>query len=120
MMIGLGTDSVYDTSMTLHHTYGFPYIPGQAVKGAMRSYIINEFFNSKETVKDKGAFADKLFCDIFGCPKESAYGEARQGNIFFFDILPQNTPDINVDIMNPHYGDYYSDEKGEISKLLFL
>jgi len=106
MIIGLGTSTVYDTSMTLHHIYGFPYIPGQAVKGVLRSYIINEFFNSVE----KDAYMDKLFCDIFGCPKESMYKEARQGNIYFFDILPQNTPCIEVDIMNPHYRDYYNDE----------
>lgn len=107
MIIGLGTDTVYETGMTLHHIYGFPYIPGQAVKGVLRSYIINEFFESKE----KDAYTDKLFCDIFGCPKESVYKEARQGNIYFFDILPQNTPTIEVDIMNPHYSDYY--DKGK-------
>ncbi|MBP7139356.1 MAG: type III-B CRISPR module RAMP protein Cmr6 [Caldisericia bacterium] len=44
MVIGI-SGSVYETSMTLHHIYGVPYIPGQAVKGMVRNYIISEIFD---------------------------------------------------------------------------
>ena len=37
LIVGLGNESVYDTSMTLHHVYGIPYIPASAVKGVVRS-----------------------------------------------------------------------------------
>ena len=43
-VVGLGGESVYETSITLHHIYGFPYIPGQAVKGVVRSYFIKTEF----------------------------------------------------------------------------
>ncbi len=44
LIVGLGDESVYETSITLHHIYGFPYIPGQAVKGVVSSWFIkNEF-----------------------------------------------------------------------------
>ncbi|MBC7248558.1 MAG: type III-B CRISPR module RAMP protein Cmr6 [Actinobacteria bacterium] len=40
MVVGLGGESVYETSMTLHHIYGFPYIPGSAIKGVTRHHIV--------------------------------------------------------------------------------
>ena len=120
LIVGLGTESVYETSMTLHHVYGIPYIPGQAVKGVLRSWMIAEYFgendNGESEMKhaEKRALRDKGFCDIFGCPKEgSAYKEARQGKTLFFDALPTKLTDncIQPDIMNPHYGPYYSEDK---------
>jgi CRISPR-associated protein Cmr6 len=112
MIVGLGNESVYDTSMTLHHLYGIPYIPASAVKGVVRSWIITERFgrDEKDAIKDKG------FCDVFGCPQKieginSHYNEDRQGKVWFFDAFPLSEPKIEVDIMNPHYGDYYADKK---------
>jgi len=112
LIIGLGNESVYDTSMTLHHVYGIPYIPASAVKGVVRSWIITERFGQDE----KAAIKDKGFCDVFGCPKKikdtlSYYNEERQGKVWFFDAFPLSKPEIEVDIMNPHYGDYYAEKK---------
>lgn len=47
LVVGLGSGSVYETSMTLHHIYGIPYIPGSAVKGVMRNYIVAEYLTSQ-------------------------------------------------------------------------
>lgn len=105
LIVGLGNESVYETSITLHHTYGIPYIPGQAVKGVARNWIIAESFG-----KEEQALQDKLFCRIFGSPKNSTLGE-KKGSIIFFDAYPITTPTIEVDIMNPHYGDYYQGKK---------
>src|SRR5690348_13694917 len=33
MVVGLGSESVLETSICLHRTYGVPYIPGSALKG---------------------------------------------------------------------------------------
>jgi len=53
LSIGLGAVSVYETSITLHHIYGVPYIPASAIKGSLRSYIIIDEFegNEKEALK---------------------------------------------------------------------
>jgi len=109
LIVGLGNESVYDTSMTLHHVYGIPYILASAVKGVVRSWIITERFGQDE----KAAIKDKGFCDVFGCPKKikdtlSYYNEERQGKVWFFDAFPLSRPEIEVDIMNPHYMPYYS------------
>ena len=114
LIVGLGNESVYDTSMTLHHVYGIPYIPASAVKGIVRSWIIIERFGQDE----KKAIKDKGFCDVFGCPKKikdtpSYYEEERQGKVWFFDAFPLSKSEIEVDIMNPHYGGYYNSTNPE-------
>lgn len=116
MIIGLGNESVYETSMTLHHIYGIPYIPGSAIKGVVRNYLIIELFgkdkNGSLDLKkaEERALKDKTFCDIFGCPETSYYNKARKGKIIFFDAFPSSNPELEVDIMNPHFSPYYSDE----------
>lgn len=127
---GLGIESVYETSLTLHHTYGIPYIPASALKGIVRNWIISEAFDHRE---DR-AIRDEKFCNIFGCPAElvlddvdtndkkknikiktqSFFKEARQGSITFFDAFPIEKPAIEVDVMNPHFGPYYSDNLAKI------
>jgi len=117
LVVGLGNESVYETSMTLHHIYGIPYIPGSAIKGVIRSYIITEKFGEVENGSldlknaEKRALHDQGFCDIFGCPEESFYKESRQGNVIFFDAFPLSELTIKPDIMNPHYSPYYSEGK---------
>src|SRR5207302_10163433 len=39
MIIGLGDESVLETAITLHRTYGVPYIPGSALKGLAAAYV---------------------------------------------------------------------------------
>ncbi len=115
MVIGLGSESVYETSMTLHHVYGFPYIPAQAVKGVIRNYVINEYFfdeldkarNDQKKDIDKLVEKDESFVYIFGSQKQ-------QGKAVFFDALPVTEPIIDSDVMTPHYGDYYSDSKNKV------
>jgi len=109
MIIGFGTESVYETGMTLHHIFGISYIPGQALKGVVRNYIIGNFFEKKE----EDALKDELFCYIFGSSDGAFYQTATEGNVMFFDAYPITPPTIKVDILNPHYEPYYSDIKNE-------
>lgn len=106
LVVGLGGASVYETSMTLHHVYGIPYIPGSAVKGVLRSWIISECFDNSENK----ALNDPGFCRIFGSPSKSVLKE-HKGSICFFDALPMEKPTIKMDIMNLHYRSYYSKGK---------
>ncbi len=38
VIVGLGAESVLETSIRLHRIYGFPIIPGSALKGLARAY----------------------------------------------------------------------------------
>ncbi len=92
--------SIYESSLRLHHIYGIPYIPASAIKGVLRSYIIIEKFDSKE----EKALEDKDFKKVFG-------SQEQEGRVIFFDAFPTSKPKLKVDIMNPHYGHYYNDGK---------
>lgn len=116
MVVGLGQDSIHETSMTLHHTYGVPYIPGQALKGVTRSAVIQSLFAFEGERLDlsraeERALQDPLFCDLFGCPETSHYKEARKGRIVFHDAFPVRLPNVEPDVMNSHYQKYYGEGK---------
>lgn len=115
LVIG-GEATVYETSMRLHHIYGIPYIPASGIKGVVRSYIITEKFEEQLKKYDKysdfeekvlfardekGEYKEKGFVDVFG-------SQEQEGKVTFFDAFPVSEPKLKVDIMNPHYGDYYS------------
>lgn len=122
LIVGLGNESVYETSITLHHVYGFPYIPASSIKGVVRSWIITNIFDGSEGK----AIEDKGFCTMFGCPENlteergegrektkkeytSAMGFAYAGTLVFFDAYPLTPPYVEPDIMNPHYSKYYGE-----------
>jgi len=92
LVVGLGGASVYETSMTLHHLYGFPYIPASGIKGMVRAYVCTQVSPYEGKQKDVDA--------IFGTENEV-------GKIIFYDGLPKTPPHIKPDVMNPHYTPYY-------------
>ncbi len=142
LIIGLGNTSVYEVSMTLHHIYGIPYIPGQAIKGVLRNYVINAFFdlNEEDRLKiakellnkelksleelDKEKDRLKVYKKIAEKKEEKASGnelfefvfgsQDKQGNIIFFDAFPDGKIKIDIDIMNNHFPEYYEDKEGKV------
>ncbi len=97
MIIGLGGEHVQETNMTLDHVYGIPYIPGSAFKGVVRSWVIQEVFGNDENL----ALADRNFLSVFGSQKSS-------GNVQFLPAYPIDSVTFSLDIMNPHFSDYYT------------
>ncbi|MGB0931982.1 MAG: type III-B CRISPR module RAMP protein Cmr6, partial [Chitinophagales bacterium] len=82
LITGLGGASVYETDITLHQIYGFPYLPASGIKGVVRSWIITNAFanetdvpnNEKEqllTNAEFRAYQNEAFCRIFGCPSKA-------------------------------------------------
>jgi len=121
-IVGLGASHPQETSMTLHHIYGIPYIPGSAVKGVTRHWAVLKFAEKywekidpdKKIEKvaealekgedlnmevDKTTFKDII--EIFGTQKQ-------EGKVIFFDAYPVEKIDLKIDIMNPHYSEYYT------------
>jgi CRISPR-associated protein Cmr6 len=95
VIVGLGTDSVYETGITLHHIYGFPYIPASAIKGITNHYAQDCGYD--KTLKE-------IYDKIFGTTEQ-------KGKITFFDAMPLTPPVIKPDIMNVHYPKYYGSGK---------
>lgn len=105
IIVGLGAESVLETSIRLHRIYGFPIIPGSALKGLARSYA--------EMVEGKKE-GDCIFDAVFGKVTPSA----SAGKVIFFDAIPVNPAKLKLelDVMNPHYSDYYMKKKFDRSE----
>ena len=98
MVIGLGEVSAREVSMKLDHIYGIPYIPATTLKGGYRNFMEKEyqFYQEGKEYKD-------LISKLFGT-------EDNEGGLIFIDTYPDQGFEIEKDIMNPHYSDYYTDD----------
>lgn len=100
LVAGLGYDSPLEVGLTLHPLYGFPYLPGSSVKGVARTYA--------ERIEEAG---QEALLQVFGSTSKSDPDpEKRRGRVTFMDAIPAAFPQLELDIMTPHYGDYYTDD----------
>jgi len=109
LAVGLGASAVLENSITLHRTYGVPYIPGSALKGLASSYAAA--FLEDETwarsFKNGKTERGKLQELIFGTTEES-------GLITFFDALPvPGSWSLDADVATVHHPHYYQGKGGE-------
>lgn len=123
LSIGLGASHPQETSMTLHHVYGIPYIPGSAIKGITRHWAVLRF--AKKDKKENENFEKSIervakaleegqnleievngikfsdLIEIFGTQKQA-------GKVIFMDAYPIENINLKIDIVNVHYPEYYS------------
>ncbi|HLI05882.1 MAG TPA: type III-B CRISPR module RAMP protein Cmr6 [Ktedonobacteraceae bacterium] len=104
LIVGLGGNSVLETDITLHHLYGLPIIPGSALKGLARTYAAMEDVGDGDDRRKPSTAIDTDTDDI-----QRIFGMThKQGTVIFFDAFPKDGQATFVlDIMNPHYPDYY-------------
>jgi CRISPR-associated protein Cmr6 len=99
LAVNLGSDSVFETSIALHHTYGVPYIPGSALKG-LASHFADQ--NLAGDHWKKGGDAHRI---MFGDQDNAGY-------VTFFDALyiprsGKNRKALWKDVITVHHPDYY-------------
>src|SRR5947209_5715481 len=101
MIVGLGDESVLETSIMLHRTYGVPYIPGSALKGLAESYAHQRI---ADPAWNKGGDAYKV---VFGNTDNAGY-------ITFLDALyipdtgrPKSKQPLYPDVITVHHKEYY-------------
>lgn len=127
LIIGLGASHPQETSMILHHIYGVPYIPGSAIKGITKHWIVlkladrianNENFEnviekvSKALDDGDNSYSDLSIDGIEFKDLVKIFGIQRQiGQVIFMDAYPVDNIELKIDIMNVHYPDYYSGEE---------
>ncbi|HEY9786345.1 MAG TPA: type III-B CRISPR module RAMP protein Cmr6 [Candidatus Obscuribacterales bacterium] len=95
-VVGFGAEHVLETNLCLHRVYGFPIIPGSAVKGVTRAWAL---------LGENLAEDADLLIRVFG-------NTNQQGQVIFFDAYPTQAPTLKLDILNPHYGEYYQGRGG--------
>ncbi|HEX4960987.1 MAG TPA: type III-B CRISPR module RAMP protein Cmr6 [Thermoanaerobaculia bacterium] len=103
MVVGLGVESILETSITLHRTYGVPIIPGSALKGlaaaAAHKHLEDPDWRKTKEDGTMGPFHRILFGDT-----------ASSGYVTFHDALwiPEGERLLlDLDVMTVHHPDYY-------------
>lgn len=95
---GLGWEHPNENGFAFLQPYGVPYLAGSGVKGVLRD-AARELRWSEDAIT-------MLFGPTPGSIK--APGGAMRGALRFFDVIPEIAGrSMGVEIMNPHYGDYY-------------
>lgn len=114
--LGLGDESVIETAVTLHHTYGVPYIPGSALKGLAAAYAHRVLEDERWR---KPEYRDGRLVQKGGDYHRELFGTtASAGYVTFFDALyvPGSGYKDNdgipralwPDVITVHHKDYYS------------
>jgi len=99
MAIGLGNESVLETSIALHRTYGVPYLPGSALKGLAATYA--RLMGGKDWQPGEEAYQI-----VFGDTSSAGY-------ITFLDALCKPDQEqieeypLHIDVITVHHGNYY-------------
>ena len=113
-VMGMGYPSPVENGFLLHPVYGIPFISGESVKGLTRYVFCENLTKETDTKKlkenveklEEEKFEDEelqnLYTHLFGTRN-------REGLIIYFDAYPISLSRENfvIDIMNPHYGEYY-------------
>jgi len=104
VIIGLGAESPSETAITLHHTFGVPYLPGSALKGLAAFYARNYLEDTGwrwDAEKQPGLAYQTLFGDT-----------TQAGCVTFYDAyyVPGSAPGdrmIFTDTITVHHQAYY-------------
>lgn len=119
LIVGFGTDSVLETSLTLHKIFGIPYIPATALKGVVRAVKFWNLVKAKDIASNEKSlkvFQEKFYGELETSDEDTfkaqlLFGAKNfKGLLLFLDAFPEinNENLFDVDIMNVHYPDYYS------------
>lgn len=103
MVVGLGAESVLETSIALHRTFGTPYIPGSAQKGLAAAAAHKHLDDPEWRKAGKGVKIGALHRILFGDQESSGY-------VTFHDALwiPNGEQlSLDLDVMTVHHPDYY-------------
>lgn len=101
---GLGSGHPTETGMILDRNTGLPYIPASSIKGVLRLSQAINCADENGNVDEN----DKRIVKYFGTTSDAQ--EAKRGQLFILDAYPdsERVPKLKLDIMNPHFGNYYS------------
>lgn len=115
---GTGIEHPLENGMAFLNPYGLPYLPGSSVKGvlrrAARELASGEWGEARGWSEDKryrlpvrGNLLSLSVIDVlFGLESRAGEVEHTRGALSFWDVHPR-CERLDVDIMNPHYGEYY-------------
>lgn len=116
LAVNLAGGILENANICLHPHFGYPYLPGSAVKGLARHAAWCEW-NKPES--DKQAIARRI-ATVFGYPTgdekldaelESVGEKDHAGCVAFLGAFPEGKANIEVDVLTCHHAKYYSGSK---------
>ena len=123
LIIGLGSIHPLETSITLHHIFGIPYIPGSALKGVCRMVAFWKLAQNFGVIEDERKLQElqkKFYGELVDnndknkeiLKHQLLFGAQNfKGLLLFLDAYPEISGDgklFDLDVMNVHYPKYYS------------
>lgn len=120
LYLGLGEANPLESAVTLHHTYGVPFIPGSTIKGVVRHAFLAGYALSYDAEQKKyrlGEDARQAFEILFGREPDPKRKDdiGNAGYIVFNDawwIPEKNKNPLAKEIVTVHHQAYYT-SKGE-------
>lgn len=88
LVTGLGRAHPVENGFAWHPILGTPYLPGSSLKGLLRAWA-----QSTDEVDAR-----------LGTP-------GGRGDVMLLDALPLGPVQLELDVMTPHYGDYYGSDQ---------
>jgi CRISPR-associated protein Cmr6 len=92
LCVGLGASGTLETSISLHRTFGVPFLPGSALKGLAAGFAHREFAGFER--------GGALHAEVFG-------NLSQRGSVVFHDAHPESFQ-LHAEIMTPHHANYYT------------
>jgi len=115
LIVGLGSENVLETGITLHHTYGLPVLPGSGLKGLAAHYCHTVWGEAELKFKKPTPEEDKAYrkwLDGQGPKPQDNYHRLlfgttdESGCIIFHDgwFVPDSEKEpLKLDVMTPHH-----------------
>ncbi|MBT3309783.1 MAG: type III-B CRISPR module RAMP protein Cmr6 [Gammaproteobacteria bacterium] len=102
---GLGNEHPTENGFAFLNPYGIPYLPGSGVKGVMRSAAC-ELLEGVDG--EHSQWSIEVIDQLFGREWSGDENPGSSGALIFWDVIPKmHNHRMEVEIMNPHYGEYY-------------
>lgn len=100
MFLGMGSTSPIEAGISLHHTYGVPYIPGSAIKGVLHHYA-------------QEAEVDSKIQDLLFGKQASETNRRDSGSAGYIIVnnawwIPQGKAALTPEIITVHTQEYYN------------
>lgn len=123
VFLGAGEAGVLETGISLHHTYGLPYLPGSALKGCARAYAqwrgldpayVAALFgrapddpHGDSAEPENGESGCVIFHDAWWVPAELSLSASTGSAGALATRAPTRGP-LELEVVTPHHTEYYS------------
>ncbi len=119
--VGSGYVNTTEWGMSFDWTSGLPYMPGSSLKGALLAYlefqaegnVVQDWPKkgiTKATLENGDKWTHEQIIKVFGPQGDISDSDAHRGGVAFFDVLPTCFKGFELEVITPHYGEYYSSE----------